>query len=148
MRPIEGGYVNFPSKSLRTTHPCSKRMSGDDLPASQLERAKMLEGFLIGRATGDMTKNQNAYSILRREFMDDPKLVSLLPDFVRINRTLDMFWPFIKSQADTYAERRQIISGAFTPLVDYLEGKVARLPMKWSRISSRLSIVLAFTRSG
>ena len=98
-------------------------MFDDDLPDSQLERAKMLEGFLVGRATGDMTNNQNAYSILRREFMDDPKLGSLLPDFVRINRTLDMFWPFIKSQADTYAERRQIINGAFTPLMDYLEGK-------------------------
>ena len=98
-------------------------MVDDDLPASQLERAKMLEGFLIGRATGDMTNNQNAYSILRREFIDDPKLGSLLPDFVRINRTLDMFWPFIKSQADNYAERRRIIYGAFTPLMDYLEGK-------------------------
>jgi hypothetical protein len=95
----------------------------DDLPVSRLERAKMLEGFLIARATGDMTNNQNSYSVLRREFMDDFRLSVLLPDFVRINRTLDMFWPFIKSQADNYAERRRIIHGAFTPLIDYLEGK-------------------------
>jgi hypothetical protein len=56
----------------------------DDLPSSPLERAKMLEGFLIGRATGDMVNNQHAYGTLRREFMDDPTLGPLLPDFVRI----------------------------------------------------------------
>jgi abortive infection Abi-like protein len=98
-------------------------MFGNDLPSSQLERAKMLEGFLIGRATGDTTDHQATYSALRQEFMGNLKLRALLPDFVRINRTLDMFWPFIKSQADSYAERRRIIYGGFTPLMDYLEGK-------------------------
>ena len=83
----------------------------------------MMEGFLIGRATGDVTNYQSTYSIIRREFMDDPKLGPLLPDFVRINRTLDMFWPFIKAKASSYAERREIIYGGFTPLMDYLEGK-------------------------
>jgi hypothetical protein len=98
-------------------------MFDDDLPSSQLERARMLEGFLVARATGDMSDNQSAYSTIRREFMDDPKLGPLLPDFVRTNRTLDMFWPHIKSAAATYADRRHIIGGAFTPLMDLLERK-------------------------
>jgi hypothetical protein len=38
---------------------------------------------------------------------------------------LNAFWPYIKNEAGTYAERRQIISGAFTPLMDHLEGKAA-----------------------
>ena len=53
--------------------------------------------------------------------MNDPEIKSLLPDFVRTYRSLEAFWPFIKNQAATYAERRQIISAGFTPLVDRLE---------------------------
>jgi hypothetical protein len=121
-------------------------MFDDALPASQLERAKMLEGFLIGRATGDLTNNQDAYSTLRRKFIDDPKLGSLLPDFVRINRTLDMFWPFIKSQADNYAERRRIILGRSRRTI--LKAKITRPLITWFQISFRLSTVPAFTKSG
>jgi hypothetical protein len=40
---------------------------------------------------------------------------------------LPQFWGFIKQQAGTYRERRQIIWGAFTPLLDSLEG-AARAP--------------------
>lgn len=93
----------------------------DELPTSPLERAKMLEGLMIARATGDLTASQQAYNHLRREFMDDAKLSGLLPDFVRIYRSLDAFWPFIKEKAGTYAQRRQIISAGFTPLIDHLE---------------------------
>jgi hypothetical protein len=32
------------------------------------------------------------------------------------------FWPFIKNEAPTYAERREIISKAFTSPMDHLEG--------------------------
>jgi hypothetical protein len=91
-----------------------------DLPDSPLERAQMLEALMIARATGELTANNNVYSILRREFMDHQRLRALLPDFVRINRTLDMFWPYIKKSAGTYAERRQIIGAGFTPLIDFL----------------------------
>ncbi len=53
--------------------------------------------------------------------MNSPKIKPLLPDFVRDYRSLSAFWPFIKEQASTYAERRQIIGTAFNPLVDQLE---------------------------
>lgn len=95
----------------------------DDLPQSPLERARMLESLMIARATGDMTASTHTYSLLRRELMEDGRLSPLLPDFVRINRSLDMFWPYIKNRAGTYAERRLIIGSAFTPLFDYLEHK-------------------------
>ena len=82
----------------------------------------MMEGILIAAATGGSPDNQ-VYEYLRREFMADPVIRELLPPFVRTYRNLNAFWPYIKHEADTYAERRQIISGAFTPLMDYLEGR-------------------------
>jgi hypothetical protein len=48
-------------------------------------------------------------------------LQPLLPEFVRTCRTLDVFWPFIKDRADTYAGRRKIIGVAFNQLMDHLE---------------------------
>lgn len=96
---------------------------GFELPSNPLERATMLENLLVARATGDMTASNHDYDQLRREFINDPELKALLPSFVRTCRTLDVFWPFIKNQAATYAERRQFIGEAFTPLVEHLEGR-------------------------
>jgi hypothetical protein len=95
----------------------------DDLPDAPIERVRMMENLLIARATGDISASTFAYEILRRDFMGDASAKPLLPDFVRTCRTLDAFWPFIKNQAGTYADRRKIISTAFNPLIDYLEGR-------------------------
>jgi hypothetical protein len=95
----------------------------DDLPDSPLERAQMMENVMVARATGDVSASTIVYQFLRREFMDDPAIKPLLPDFVRTCRTLDVFWPIIKNQAGSYAERRQIIGTAFNPLIEYLEGR-------------------------
>ena len=54
--------------------------------------------------------------------MNDDQIKRLLPDFIRIYRDLDAFWPFIKHEAASYSERREIIRKAFTPLFDRLEG--------------------------
>lgn len=92
-----------------------------EIPDSLVERASMLEGLLVSRATGGDADNR-IYEYLRREFMADGALKNLLPKFVRTCRNLDAFWPFIKREASRYAERRQIIGDAFTPLMDHLEG--------------------------
>lgn len=94
----------------------------NDIPDSSLEKVTMMEGILIAAATGGSSENQ-IYEHLRREFMTDPLIRDLLPQFVRTYRNLNAFWPYIKHEAGTYAERRQIISGAFTPLIDHLEGR-------------------------
>ncbi len=92
-----------------------------ELPTAPLERAGMLENLMTARATGDLYVNTQVYEFLRREFMRDPVIKDLLPSFVRTCRTLDVFWPFIKEQAGSYADRRRFISEAFTPLLEYLE---------------------------
>jgi hypothetical protein len=92
----------------------------NDIPSKTLERAEMMEGILIARATGG-SGDDRVYAELRRDFMNDPRLHDLLPKFVRTYRNLDAFWPFIKAEAGTYAERREIIGKSFTPLFDHLE---------------------------
>lgn len=83
----------------------------------------MMENLLVARATGDMSASTQDYEQLRRDFLSDPDLKPLLPPFVRTCRTLDVFWPFVKEQAGTYAERRRFIGEAFTPLIEHLEGR-------------------------
>jgi hypothetical protein len=96
----------------------------DDIPTSLVEQVKMMEGILIACATGGSPDN-HVYENLRGQFVGDLTLRDKLPPFVRTYRNLDAFWPYIKHEAGTYAERRQIISGAFTPLIDQLEGRFA-----------------------
>ena len=99
-------------------------MDLSEIPSSTVEQIAMMEGILVAAATGGSPDN-HIYEHLRREFMADPAIRDLLPQFVRTYRNLNAFWPFIKHEAGTYAERRQIISGAFTPLMDHLEGRNA-----------------------
>lgn len=99
-------------------------MDLSEIPSSTIEQIAMMEGILIAAATGGSPDN-HIYEHLRREFMADPVIRDLLPQFVRTYRNLNAFWPFIKHEAGTYAERRQIISGGFTPLMDHLEGRNA-----------------------
>ncbi|MEG8223098.1 abortive infection family protein [Sphingomonas sp. HH69] len=99
-------------------------MDLSEIPTSTIEQIAMMEGILIAAATGGSPDN-HIYEHLRRECMADPTIRDLLPQFVRTYRNLNAFWPFIKHEAGTYAERRQIISGAFTPLMDRLEGRNA-----------------------
>lgn len=82
----------------------------------------MLEGILKSAATGG-GQDHSAYASLRREFMAEGRTRDLLPSFVRTYRTLDAFWPWIKDAAPSWAERREIIGKAFTPLIDSLEGR-------------------------
>lgn len=82
----------------------------------------MLEGLLIARATGG-TADDGVYQYLRRELIADPALCDFLPPFVGTYRNLSAFWPFIQREAGKYAEQREIIGKAFTPLMDFLEGR-------------------------
>ncbi|URQ75407.1 MAG: abortive infection family protein [Candidatus Ochrobactrum gambitense] len=94
----------------------------EDIPGSIIEQVAMMEGILIASATGGSPDN-HIYEYLRREFIDNPTIRDLLPPFVRTYRNLNAFWPYIKNAAGTYAERREMISVAFTPLMDHLEGR-------------------------
>ncbi len=98
-----------------------------EIPENLIERVEMIEGLLTERATGGKPNN-SIYAFLRRECMANDDIKNLLPAFVRTHRSLDAFWPFIQKSAETYAERRQIISNAFNPVMDFLNGR-ARAPI-------------------
>lgn len=100
--------------------------SNEELPETHLEQAQMLESIATARATGRGDPSDALlYKRLRSSLLEDPTTKKLLPAFVRTCRTLDTFWPWIKKQADNYADRRQIIASEFTQLVEYLEGSPA-----------------------
>ncbi len=94
----------------------------NDIPTKLVEQVGMMESILIACATGG-SQESPIYEHLRREFIQNADIQELLPAFVRVHRNLDSFWPFIKNEAGSYAERRQIISVAFTPLIDFLENR-------------------------
>lgn len=80
----------------------------------------MLEGILIARATG-YDADDGIYQHLRLKFINNHRLKKLLPEFLKVYGNLSAFWGYIKREAATYAERREIISKAFTPMIDFLE---------------------------
>lgn len=94
-----------------------------DIPKDLVEQVKMMEGILIARATS-LSDEKLIYEKLRKDFIANSNVNALLPAFVRAHRNLDSFWQYIKNLADTYAERRQIISMAFTTLIDFLESRI------------------------
>jgi hypothetical protein len=71
----------------------------------QIEQFKM---GLISRATGGEFDNKE-YQRLRKLTMGIPEVDKLIPRFLKLCRTVDEFWGFIKGQSGTYAERRLFI---------------------------------------
>ncbi len=87
-----------------------------------IERVQALQNMLIAISTGQQAQSSD-YGELRSYLLDKPQYKQLLPSFIRTNRELNQFWPFIKNKFGSYAERRAYIWQEFTPLLDFLEGK-------------------------
>lgn len=85
-----------------------------------LEKANYLATLLTAHATSGKA-DTNEYEALRKELLSMPRIESLVPSFVRVNRDLSSFWHYIKPKFQTYQERRTFISEQFTPLLDFLE---------------------------
>lgn len=92
---------------------------------TDLEKAQFLQNLLIAQATGSRA-DDGEYQIVRRALLDNREIAERLPSFVRTCRDLAQFWGFIKYEKASYAERRQLIWGAFAPLLDYLDEKASR----------------------
>jgi len=97
----------------------------DDIPDDPVEQLQMMESLLTERATGGLDASNAVYSELRRNLLAREDIKQKLPNFVRTCRSLDAFWPFIKNEFATYADRRGFISNAFTPVIDHLEARDA-----------------------
>jgi hypothetical protein len=84
------------------------------------DKAQSLSLLLISRATGK-DADDSAYKSMRAELIAIPRLKTYLPESVRICRSLDEFWEFIKPKFKHYAERKSYIRSDFEPLLQTLE---------------------------
>jgi hypothetical protein len=66
--------------------------------------------------------NDAVYRLLRREFMNDPSVSDLLPQFVRTAQDTGAMWAFMKDHSPQWAPRRQFVRDQFAALIDRLEG--------------------------
>jgi serine/threonine-protein kinase len=83
----------------------------------QIEQFKM---GLISRATGGSFE-QEEYSRLRKIVLGIPGIENLTPRFLKICRTVDEFWRWIKAELPTYDERRVLISESLNPILEIVE---------------------------
>jgi len=91
----------------------------DNIPADddivlQVEQFKM---GLIARATGGSMEEKD-YARFRKIILGIPSAEKIVPRFLKLCRTPDEFWSWIKGQAPTYAERKIIISEALNPILE------------------------------
>jgi eukaryotic-like serine/threonine-protein kinase len=84
----------------------------------QVEQFKMA---LISRATGNGGLEGTEYVKSRKLVLGIPRIENVLPKFLKLCRTVDEFWAWIKDESSTYAERRVIISEAMNPILEIIE---------------------------
>lgn len=95
----------------------------------QLEQFKM---GLIARATGGEFE-QKEYSRLRKIVLGLPNVEKNVPRFLKLCRTVDEFWGWIKGEAPTYAERRIIIAEALNPILEMVEYEVGEGALEFKK---------------
>lgn len=88
----------------------------DDL-LFQMEQFKM---GLVSRATGGDFDTKE-YSRFRKLILTNPNLEKVVPRFLKVCRTSDEFWGWIKAEAPSYGERRIIIANEINPILEVLE---------------------------
>jgi predicted nucleotide-binding protein len=91
---------------------------------SDFDKVSYLANLLTARATG-LSADTIEYNTLREELLNNQKLSTFLPDWIKLHPNLDSFWGFIKAKFTTYAERRTYISEQFTKTLDHLEAREA-----------------------
>lgn len=69
------------------------------------------------------SSDDRGYSRRRQRLMAEPEVKDRIPTCVKTCGTLDEFWSFIQSGYPSYGQRRDYISKAFVPLIEYEESK-------------------------
>jgi|SRR5690625_1157021 len=114
----------------------------DDIPdqddlAIQIEQFKM---GVISRATGGEFENDD-YKRIRKIILGNSETEKLAPRFLKICRTADDFWGWIKGEAQTYAERREIINQAINPILDYVEYEASEGALEFKKNFSEKGVI-------
>ena len=91
------------------------------LPPDKLERAITFKNGLVALCEGGGKMNDAVYRLLRIEFMNDPAVSALVPQFVRTAQDTGAMWAFLKDYLEKWEPRRQFVRQQFAPLIDRLE---------------------------
>ena len=87
---------------------------------SLFQGAQRLKNILIVRATSN-SGDDDGFAKLREAVLAEPSVGKLIPDVLMTCRSLDEFWGFIKTEYDTYHERRRYLQEQFEPPLQELE---------------------------
>lgn len=87
---------------------------------TDFEKVSYLASLLTAHATGK-DASPSDYETLRYELLSNSSVGNLLPDWLKVHRSLDSFWGFIQPKFGTYADRRKFISEEFSPALNVLE---------------------------
>jgi len=89
-------------------------MTNEELVRSVEELANSLTARATGRASEE---HAATYIRLRHILLQNHELERSLPRFVKVCKTLDDFWWFIKPKFGTYSERVTFLQNSFAPLL-------------------------------
>lgn len=92
-----------------------------DLPTDKLERVMAFRNGLVALCEGWAKMDERVYSVLRREFMTDPIIAPLLPQFVRTAQDRSAMWAYMKDFDGQWEPRRKMVRKEFAALIDALE---------------------------
>ncbi len=106
-----------------------ENIADEDDIVLQIEQFKM---GLVSLATGGGLE-QKEYSRFRKLILAQSNLEKVIPKFLKLCRTSDEFWAWIKAEAPTYAERRVIIANAINPLLEIVEYETGEGALEFSK---------------
>jgi serine/threonine-protein kinase len=112
-------------------------LTEDDDVVLQIEQFKM--GLIALATNGSLEPKE--YSRLRKLILSQTSLEKVIPRFLRLCRTSDEFWAWIKGEAATYAERRVIVSEAINPLLEIVEYETGEGALEFSKNYEEKNII-------
>ena len=103
------------------------------------EAVDAMQDLMVAKATGSPASD-TAYRELKDRLLEEPDLQNMLPPFLRMVRTIDQFWAYIKTYRG-YGERREHIWSAFRPALDFLEAPERKIPAQGQASQSLATVV-------
>lgn len=105
-----------------------------------LIQVEQLKVGLLARATGSEFENSE-YSRLRKLTLGIPEVDPLIPRFLRVCRSADEFWNFIKGEFDNYADRRTFIVEKINPILELVEYEVGEGALEFKKNYKEIKVI-------
>ncbi|EDM67822.1 hypothetical protein PE36_17695 [Moritella sp. PE36] len=87
---------------------------------TEFEKVSYLMNILVAKATNGTYSNEE-FASLRYELLANDNITSILPKWLKLHRSLDSFWDFIKPKFGSYSDRRKFLNEEFSEALNLLE---------------------------